>query len=49
VFCILAAAFLFVPYVSAARHSSIEHSRVNRFARILASLRPSPLAACEAE
>jgi predicted metal-dependent phosphoesterase TrpH len=32
---ILAAPFLFVPYVSAARHSSIEHSRVNRYARVL--------------
>jgi predicted metal-dependent phosphoesterase TrpH len=39
---ILAAPFLFMPYVSAARHSSIEHARVNRFARILASLKPSP-------
>jgi predicted metal-dependent phosphoesterase TrpH len=36
---ILAAPFLFVPYVSAARHSSIEHSRVNRFAHILTSSR----------
>jgi len=35
VFSILAAPFLFVPYVSAARHSSIEHSRVNQFARVL--------------
>jgi predicted metal-dependent phosphoesterase TrpH len=34
---ILAAPFLFVPYVSAARHSSIEHARVNRFARMLSS------------
>jgi predicted metal-dependent phosphoesterase TrpH len=46
---ILAAPFLFMPYVSAARHSSIEHARVNRFARILARRKPSPLAACEAE
>jgi predicted metal-dependent phosphoesterase TrpH len=36
---ILATPFLFVPYVSAARHSSIEHARVNRFARILSSAR----------
>jgi hypothetical protein len=34
---ILAAPFLFVPYVSAARHSAIEHARVNRFARILSN------------
>ena len=46
---ILAAPFLFVPYVSALRHSFIEHTRVNRFARILASRKPSPLAVCEAE
>jgi hypothetical protein len=46
---ILAAPFLFVPYVTAARHSSIEHSRVNQFARILASRQSSLLAACEAE
>jgi predicted metal-dependent phosphoesterase TrpH len=46
---ILAAPFLFMPYVSAARHSSIEHRRVNRFARILTSRKPSPLVACEAE
>jgi predicted metal-dependent phosphoesterase TrpH len=32
---ILAAPFLFVPYVSAARHSSIEHARVDCFARLL--------------
>lgn len=32
---ILAAPFLFIPYVSAARHSSIEHARVNQYARIL--------------
>jgi hypothetical protein len=31
----------FVPYVSAARHSSIEHARVNRFGRILASRKSS--------
>jgi len=46
---ILAAPFLFVPYVSAARHSSIEHARVNRFARMLASRKSAPFAACEAE
>jgi hypothetical protein len=46
---ILAAPFLFVPYVSAARHSSMEHARVNRFARLLASRNPSPLEACEVE
>ena len=40
---ILAAPFLFVPYVSAARHISIEHARVNRFARILASQKSAPL------
>jgi hypothetical protein len=34
---ILAVPFLFVPYVSAARHSSLEHTRVNQFARILSS------------
>jgi len=32
---ILAAPFLFIPYVSAVRHSSIEHARVNRYARLL--------------
>jgi hypothetical protein len=46
---ILAAPFLFVPYVSAARHSAIEHARVNRFARVLSSEKISPLASCEAE
>jgi predicted metal-dependent phosphoesterase TrpH len=46
---VLAAPFLFVPYVCAARPSSIEHARVNQFARILASQKSSPLAACEAE
>jgi len=40
---ILAAPFLFVPYVSAARHSSIEHRRVNRFARVLSRQKSSPL------
>ena len=40
---ILAAPFLFVPYVSAARHSSIEHRRVNRFARELSRQKSSPL------
>jgi predicted metal-dependent phosphoesterase TrpH len=35
VLSILAAPFLFVPYVSAARHSSMEHNRVNQFARVL--------------
>ena len=34
---ILAAPFLFVPYVSAARHSATEHARVNRFARLLSN------------
>jgi len=34
---ILAAPFLFVPYVTAARHSSIEHARVNRYARLLSN------------
>ena len=34
-FSILAAPFLFIPYVTAARHSSIEHARVNRYARAL--------------
>jgi len=46
---VLAAPFLFVPYVSAARHSSMEHARVNRFARVLSSEKISPLASCEAE
>jgi len=32
---ILAAPFLFVPYVSALRHSFIEHSRINQFASIV--------------
>ena len=42
-FSILAVPFLFVPYVTAARHSSIEHARVNQFAGILSSQKPSPL------
>jgi predicted metal-dependent phosphoesterase TrpH len=46
---ILAAPFLFVPYVSAARHSSIEHARVNNFARILASQKFSPFAPSQAQ
>jgi predicted metal-dependent phosphoesterase TrpH len=46
---ILAAPFLFVPFVSAARHSSIEHARVNRFARMLSSQKSVPLATCRAE
>jgi predicted metal-dependent phosphoesterase TrpH len=46
---ILAAPFLFVPYVSAARHSSIEHARVNRFARILANQKSAPFATYRAE
>jgi predicted metal-dependent phosphoesterase TrpH len=37
---ILAAPFLFVPYVTAARHSSIEHARVNQFARLLSAHNP---------
>jgi len=37
---ILAAPFLFVPYVTAARHSSTEHARVNRFARLLSAQNP---------
>jgi predicted metal-dependent phosphoesterase TrpH len=45
---ILAAPFLFVPYVSALRHSFTEHARVNGFARILASGKPSPIGGCEA-
>ena len=46
---ILAAPFLFMPYLSAARHSSIEHARVNRFARILANRRSTPFADYRAE
>ena len=46
---ILAVPFLFVPYVTAARHSSIEHARVNEFARILTCQTPSPLTGCENE
>jgi len=46
---ILAAPFLFVPYVSAARHSATEHARVNRFARILSSQKSAPFATCEAD
>lgn len=42
-FSLLAVPFLFVPYVTAARHSSIEHARVNQFARILSSQKSSPL------
>jgi predicted metal-dependent phosphoesterase TrpH len=37
---ILAAPFLFVPYVTAARHSSLEHARVNRYARLLSARNP---------
>jgi predicted metal-dependent phosphoesterase TrpH len=37
---ILAAPFLFVPYVTAARHSSLEHARVNQFARLLSAQNP---------
>jgi len=37
---ILAAPFLFVPYVTAARHSSLEHARVNRYARLLSAQNP---------
>lgn len=48
-FSILAAPFLFMPYVSAARHSSIEHSHVNRFGRMLTSRKSAPFAACQAE
>ena len=45
---ILAAPFLFVPYVTAARHSSIEHGRVNRFARLLSAQDPHwPGHSCE--
>jgi len=40
VLSILAAPFLFVPYVTAARHSSIEHARVNQFARLLSAHNP---------
>jgi predicted metal-dependent phosphoesterase TrpH len=46
---ILAAPFLFVPYVSALRHSSIEHARVNRYGRLLRSQRCAPAATWEAE
>jgi predicted metal-dependent phosphoesterase TrpH len=46
---ILAVPFLFIPYVTAARHSSIEHARVNRFARMLSSQKSSPAAIREAE
>jgi predicted metal-dependent phosphoesterase TrpH len=46
---ILAAPFLFMPYVSALRHSFIEHSRIKEFAQILASRKYSPVGACEAE
>jgi predicted metal-dependent phosphoesterase TrpH len=46
---ILAAPFLFMPYVSALRHSFSEHSRIDRFARILASQKSAPFAACRAE
>jgi predicted metal-dependent phosphoesterase TrpH len=49
VFSILAAPFLFVPYVSAARHSVIEHSRINGFARILTSRKSALFTACQAE
>ena len=48
-FSILAAPFLFVPYVSAARHSFIEHSRINRFRRTLTSRKSAPFTACQAE
>ncbi len=41
-FSILALPFLFIPYVTAARHSSMEHARVNRYARILTSQKPLP-------
>jgi predicted metal-dependent phosphoesterase TrpH len=40
VLSILAAPFLFVPYVTAARHSSLEHARVNQFARLLSAQNP---------
>jgi hypothetical protein len=49
VFSILAAPFLFVPYVSAERHSVIEHSRINGFARILTSRKSALFTACQAE
>jgi predicted metal-dependent phosphoesterase TrpH len=48
-FSILAVPFLFVPYVTAARHSSIEHARVNKFARILINQKSSPSEICETE
>lgn len=48
-FSILAVPFLFVPYVTAARHSTIEHARVNQFARILSGQKCSLAATCEAE
>jgi hypothetical protein len=35
--------------VTAARHSLIEHSRVNQFGRILASGKSSLFEACEAD
>jgi hypothetical protein len=40
---ILAAPFLFVPYVSALRHSFIEHSRIDRFAHIVTVENPPHL------
>jgi len=40
---ILAAPFLFVPYVSALRHSFIEHSRINQFAHFLTLENPPQL------
>jgi hypothetical protein len=46
---LLAAPFLFMPYVSALRHSFIEHSRISQFARILASQKFPPFAPCKAE
>jgi predicted metal-dependent phosphoesterase TrpH len=46
---ILAAPFLFVPYVSAVRHTFIEHSRINRFGHLLASQKSAPFAAWQAE
>jgi hypothetical protein len=46
---ILAAPFLFMPYVSALRHSITEHSRVNQFARMLANQKSPPFAACRVE
>jgi predicted metal-dependent phosphoesterase TrpH len=48
-FSILAAPFLFIPYVSAARHSFIEHSRIHRFRRTLTSRKSAPFTACQAE